>query len=74
MSMLSNSGTNSAAVMYPVKPIFDHNIKIDIPDVMYKVASFHGGNLPKQVSNSNFFISSYNSHANKGMIVVSINA
>ena len=56
MSMLSNSGANSTAVMYPVKPIFDHNIKIDIPDVMYKVASFHGGNLPKQVRNSNFLL------------------
>ena len=48
MSMLSNCGANST-VMYPVKPIFDHNIKIEIPDVMYKVASFHSESKSAQV-------------------------
>ena len=36
--MLSNQ---KASVMYPIKPIFDHNIKIETPDVMYKSNSFH---------------------------------
>ena len=38
MSMLSNK---KAPVMYPIKPIFDNNIKIETPDVMYKSNSIH---------------------------------
>ena len=41
MDMLSNPKFPNSTVMYPVKPIFDHNIKIELPDVMYKVTSLH---------------------------------
>ena len=38
MSMLS---TEKSPIMYPIKPIFDHNIKIETPEVMYKSKNFH---------------------------------